>query len=179
MFNCYGEPVDLAQLNNCPLASMRLGDVFDCHDEPADLAQQGESASMPGSKAEHSAKAEAFAFEGERQPWWYRLLVPSDSGTVASLGQYATASVTAGAGDAADTQGEEAATLQALEVALAKEKISTKIDLECAVVVGKSMSDWEPENENTSTKIDLECATVVGKSMLDWEPEPEVPTSAA
>eukprot|EP00443_Scrippsiella_acuminata_P080213 CAMPEP_0115448408 /NCGR_PEP_ID=MMETSP0271-20121206/40473_1 /TAXON_ID=71861 /ORGANISM="Scrippsiella trochoidea, Strain CCMP3099" /LENGTH=179 /DNA_ID=CAMNT_0002874523 /DNA_START=26 /DNA_END=565 /DNA_ORIENTATION=- len=179
MFNCYGEPVDLAQLNSWPLASVSQAGMIDCHDELEDLAQQGESPSAVASKADHSAKAEASALEGERQPWWYRLLVPSDSGTVASLGQYATASVTAGAGDAADTQGEEAATLQALEVALAKEKISTKIDLECAVVVGKSMSDWEPENENTSTKIDLECATVVGKSMLDWEPEPEVPTSAA
>jgi len=154
MFNCYGEPVDLAQLNNCPLASMRLGDVFDCHDEPADLAQQGESASMPGSKAEHSAKAEAFAFEGERQPWWYRLLVPADSGTVASLGQYATADVVRDIGDAADVGDEDALALHSLEVGTAKQnKISANLNLEYATVVGKSMLDWEPEPENNSSSV--------------------------
>jgi len=147
MFNCHGELVDLAQINNCPLASMSKAGMFNCRGEPVDFMQNDDAPFSATCKAEQSQVAEESASEGEREPWWYRLLVPSDSGTVATLGLYAPADF-ASESAAADDAGEQVSASQAQQkVADANSKIITKFNLECATVVGKSILDWEPEPE--------------------------------
>jgi len=146
MFNCYGEPVDLAQLNNWQPASMSGAGKISCHSKSLDLTQHADESSARGRKTDQLEVADGSAPEVKQQPWWYRLLVPSDSGAVATLGGYATADVTTGC-SADDAEDEDALASKARELVVAKPKTNIKFDFDHVTVVGKSILDWEPEPE--------------------------------
>mmetsp|Transcript_16898 Transcript_16898/g.42124 ORF Transcript_16898/g.42124 Transcript_16898/m.42124 type:complete len:159 (+) Transcript_16898:86-562(+) len=157
MFNYHGEPVDLAKLSAWPVASVSIAGISACSDEPTDFA-------VPTGRRSASVKAaEAIESAGQQQPWWYRLLIPSDSGTVVTLGERATSESALHEDAVASMEDEESSTsrhakLSAEDIDAARQvwsrtqrgtciQLGTKIDqhadLVYVTVVGKRSDDWE------------------------------------